>query len=149
MDRYVLTFGVIPQNNQADFIYCGDEESSQTVELNFELLESKLVGLDNDFNYPCTNNLLWDPESVFYAALSTFMTNFGILMEPKLIYAAYSLVNDEPDEGLNTFEIIDSSAGVFSNKDQQYNGKLFLRQYFEEEGEIYDEKICISIKKNK
>ena len=33
--------------------------------------------------------------------------------------------------------------------DQQYNGKLFLRQYFEEEGEIYDEKICISIKKNK
>jgi hypothetical protein len=24
-----------------------------------------------------------------------------------------------------------------------------LRQYFEGEGEIYDEKICISIKKNK
>jgi hypothetical protein len=149
MNRYVLTFGFILQNNQADFIYCGDKESSQTVELNFELLESKIIGLDNDFNYPCTNNLLWDSESVLYAALSTFMTNFGIIIEPKLIYAAYSLVNDEPDEGLNTFEIIDSSAGVFSNKDQQYNGKFFLRQYFEEEGEIYDEKICISIKKNK
>ena len=29
------------------------------------------------------------------------------------------------------------------NENQEYNGKVFLRYYFEDEGEIYDEKACV------
>ena len=148
MERYVLTFGRIPKNNKADLIYCGDAESSETIELNFELLESDFKGLDNNFNHPCNNSLLWDPESELFKALSKFMSTFNIIVDSQLISNAYCVVNDEPDELSNSFEIIDSNAGIFSNKNQQHNGKLFVRQYFEEDGEIYNEKIFLSLNNN-
>ena len=47
------------------------------------------------------------------------------------------------DDYSSSFEIIDSTAGVFINDNQEHNGKIFLRHYFEEEGEIYDEKVCV------
>jgi hypothetical protein len=38
--------------------------------------------------------------------------------------------------------------GIFNNTDRQHNGKLFLSQYFEEDGEIYNEKIFLSLNNN-
>ena len=76
MERIVLTWGLIPNDNSSEMIYCGDEETSETTELNFE--------------------------------------------------------------------IIDSEAGVFMNDNKQHNGKVYLRYYFEEDEEIYDEKVCVA-----
>ncbi len=54
------------------------------------------------------------------------------------------LANDEPDHYSSTFEIIDSEAGVFKNIIQQHNVKVFLRYYFEEENEMFDEVVCVA-----
>ncbi|MBL6869927.1 MAG: hypothetical protein ISQ99_07625, partial [Flavobacteriales bacterium] len=48
------------------------------------------------------------------------------------------------DENSLSFEIIESEAGVFINNNQKYNGKIYMRYYFEEEGEIYDEQVCVT-----
>lgn len=47
------------------------------------------------------------------------------------------------DEHSSSFKIIDSEAGVFMNDNKQHNGKVYLRYYFEEDEEIYDEKVCV------
>jgi hypothetical protein len=52
-------------------------------------------------------------------------------------------MNDEPDEYSRTFKIIHSEAGVFMNNKQEHNGKVFLRYYLEEDGEIYEEHVCV------
>jgi hypothetical protein len=36
MERIVLTIGYVPEDNSLDIIYCGDSDSSGTMELNFE-----------------------------------------------------------------------------------------------------------------
>ena len=66
-----------------------------------------------------------------------------ISIAPSIIYGGYLLANDEPDH-YSTFEIIDSEACVFKNIIQQHNGKVFLRYYFEEENEMFDEVVCVA-----
>ena len=86
---------------------------------------------------------LWDPDSNLYSTLSKHLEiAFSVSLKPNEIYDAYCLVNDEPNEGVN-FSEIESSAGIFLNTNKKYNNKIFLRYYFEEEGEIYDEKVCV------
>ena len=38
MERIVLTIGYVPEDNSLDIIYCGDSDSSGTMELNFEVV---------------------------------------------------------------------------------------------------------------
>ena len=67
-----------------------------------------------------------------------------IAISPSQIYGGYILVNDEPYDYSSIFEIIDSEAGVFMNNMQEHNSKIFLRFYFEEDGEIYEEIVCVA-----
>jgi len=139
-----MTWGFIPSECESETIFCGDEETSGTIELNFEIIGDTCKGIDNDFNVELESNELWDPGSELYYAISVYLSAaFDKTVMPSLIYGAYALVNDEPDDYSSSFEIIDSTAGVFINKGQILNGKVFLRHYFEEEDEIYDEKVCI------
>ena len=139
-----MTWGFIPSECVSETIFCGDEETSGTIELNFEIIGDTCKGIDNDFNVKLESNELWDPGSELYYAISVYLSAaFDKTVMPSLIYGAYALVNDEPDDYSSSFEIIDSTAGVFINKGQILNGKVFLRHYFEEEDEIYDEKVCI------
>ena len=144
MERIVMTWGFIPEEIVSETIYCGDGETSGTIELNFEIIGDTCKGIDNDFNVKFDNSELWDPNSELYNSMSVYISaTFDNNVIPSLIYGAYVLVNDEPDDYSLSFEIIDSEAGVFMNTNQQYNGKIFLRYYFEEEDEIYDEKVCV------
>ena len=144
MERIVMTWGFIPSECVSETIFCGDEETSGTIELNFEIIGDTCKGIDNDFNVELESNELWDPGSELYYAISVYLSAaFDKTVMPSLIYGAYALVNDEPDDYSSSFEIIDSTAGVFINEGQILNGKVFLRHYFEEEDEIYDEKVCI------
>lgn len=139
-----MTWGFIPAECVSETIFCGDAETSGTIELNFEVIGDTCKGIDNDFNVEFENSELWDPGSMLYNAISVYLSaEFEKTVMPSLIYGAYALVNDEPDDYSSSFEIIDSTAGVFINEGQILNGKVFLRHYFEEEDEIYDEKVCI------
>jgi len=144
MERIVLTWGFIPKDNVTETIYCGDAETSGTIELNFEFIGEAFKGIDNDLKIEFVGNEMWDPGSQLYYAISVYLSaTFDKTVMPSLIYGAYALVNDEPDDYSSSFEIIESEAGVFMNEKQEHNGKVFLRYYFEEEGEIYDEKVCV------
>lgn len=139
-----MTWGFIPSECVSETIFCGDEETSGTIELNFEIIGDTCKGIDNDFNVELESNELWDPGSELYYAISVYLSAaFDKTVMPSLIYGAYALVNDEPDDYSSSFEIIDSTAGVFINEGQILNGKVFLRHYFEEDDEIYDEKVCV------
>ena len=145
MERIVMTWGFIPEENTLDTIYCGDAETSGTTELNFEIIKDSCKGIDNDFNVKLENSELWNPDSPFYAAIASYLSGyFDITIVPSQIYGGYVLVNDEPDEYSSSFKIIASEAGVFMNNMQEHNGKIFLRYYFEEDGEIYEELVCVS-----
>ena len=144
MQRIVLTWGLIPNDNLSKMIYCGDQSTSQTEELNFEIIGDSCKGIDNDFDKHFSTNELWNPGSKIYDAISAFLSNFfGISISPELVYGGYVLLNDEADDHSSSFEIIDSEAGVFINDNKQHNGKVYLRYYFEESEEIYDEKVCV------
>ena len=144
MERIVLTWGLIPIDSSSETIYCGDSETSKTKELNFEIVGNSFKGIDNDFDYDISVNELWQSNSNLYLAISTYISEyFGESIAPEQIYAGYSFVNGEPDEHSLSFEIIESEAGVFINNNQKYNGKIYMRYYFEEEGGIYDEQVCV------
>jgi hypothetical protein len=144
MERIVMTWGIILRDNDTETIYCGDADSSGTKELNFEIIEDSCNGIDNDFNVKLDNSELWDSESTFYEAIASYLSTYlGIFISPSKIYGGYVLVNDEPDDYSSRFEIIDSKAGVFTNSNQEHNGKIFLRYYFEDDDEIYEEIVCV------
>jgi|TARA_B100000959_G_scaffold281367_1_gene345268 hypothetical protein len=144
MERRVMTWGFIPEDNKIETIYCGDAETSETKELNFEIIEDSCNGIDNDFKFKFDFRELWDSESSFYETISSYISTYlDMSISPSQIYGAYVLVNDEPDNFSSSFEIIDSEAGVFMNSNQEHNGKIFLRYYFEEDEEIYEEIVCV------
>jgi hypothetical protein len=144
MERIVLTIGYVPEDNNVDLIHCGDSDASLTMELNFEIIENTCLGIDNDFSVKIENSDLWDHNSSFYHSISTYLSNyFNVVLSPKQIYGSYALLNDEPNNHSLNSEIIDSEAGTFSNENQEHNGKIYFRHYFEEDGEIYDESVCV------
>ena len=141
-----MTWGFIPEGNTSETIYCGDAETCGTIELNFEFIGHVCKGIDNDLNVEFESNELWDPNSDIYNSISLYISSkFDMTIIPALIYGGYVLVNDEPDDYSSIFEIINSTAGVFKNNNKEHNGKVFLRYYFEEDEEIYDEKVCLVI----
>jgi len=145
MERIVLTWGLIPNDNSSEMIYCGDAETSETTELNFEIIGDAFKGIDTDFDENFSGKELWNPSSKLYVAISACLSKyFGNSISPELVYGGWVLVKDEPDEHSLSFEIIDSEAGVFMNDNKQHNGKVYLRYYFEEDEEIYDEKVCVA-----
>ena len=75
MERIVLTIGYVPQENNLNIIYCGDSDSSGTMELNFEIVENICSGIDNNFNVKIENSDLWDHNSSFYNSISTYLSN--------------------------------------------------------------------------
>ena len=144
MERIVLTWGLIPENNLHETIYCGDPETSGTKELNFEIIGDKYSGIDNDFYEKIVGNELWNVKSKLYTSLSIYLSNyFGIIVNAELIYGGYVFVSDEPDSYSQNFEFIESTGGVF-NLTNQHNRCIYLRYFFEEADVIYDEKVCVT-----
>jgi len=74
MERIVLTWGLIPNDNSSEMIYCGDAETSETTELNFEIIGDSFKGIDTDFNENFSGNELWNPSSKLYVAISACLS---------------------------------------------------------------------------
>ena len=70
-----MTWGFIPVENISETIYCGDAETSGTIELNFEVIGHVCKGIDNDFNVEFESNELWDPNSEIYNSISLFISS--------------------------------------------------------------------------
>ena len=78
------------------------------------------------------NRELCDSGSAFYEAISIYLYAYlEISISPSSIYGGYVLVNDESADCSLNFEVIDSESVVFENGNQEHNGKMFLRYYFE------------------
>lgn len=145
MDRLIITIGYISEKCELDSIFCGDNEQPDIYELNYELNDIGLLGLDNDFKAVCKNKDLWDPRSEFYQSFTSFTENFiGVKLPENILYEAYSFVNDEHIAGIQKFELIESDAGIIFNTSGSLNGKFYYRYYQEEEGEIIDEIVIVT-----
>jgi hypothetical protein len=146
MERIVLTFGYVPLGNVNSEIFCGDSDSSGTLEMNFELLEGDFLGIDNDLEIKMQGADIWNPESKLYDELSeTISTYFGFKVSQQFLFGAYSLLLEEPVEESEAFKFIESEAGIIDNLENFMVGKIYIRYYFEEDEEIFDEKVIISL----
>ena len=76
MDRIVITWGLIPNENLSETIYCGDAENSETMELSFEIIGDDCKGIDNDFNFDVSGNQLWKSNSKIYVAISKYLSKW-------------------------------------------------------------------------
>ena len=146
MDRIVLTYGYVPIDHKVEEIYCGDSETSETLELNFEIIEDYFLGIDNDFKLEIQGHDLWNHESIFYRKLSkTISDYFGFDFSEQFLFGGYSLLLDEPTEFSGKYEFVESEEGIVNNFNCSLNGKVFIRFYFEEDGDIFDEKVISTL----
>jgi hypothetical protein len=140
----IITIGLIPKNCDYKTIYCGDSESSGTVELNFKIENQQIIGLDNNLHLPFDGEV-FTPNSKHLKELSKFILNFGLKLSSNSIYNGFSLLLNKQDSFYQKFKIIESIGGTFNNNDFIYNGKIYLRMYFDNNGEISDEDVCLKL----
>lgn len=138
----IISIGLIPINSETEIIYCGDSETSNTIELNFKIENQKILGLDNNFSFSFIDDFL-TPNSNHLKELSKYISSFGIKISYNSIYNGFSLLDNLNDTFSQKFKILESTGGVFENSNLMYNGKIYLRKYIDKEGEIINENICI------
>ena len=140
----IISIGLIPINSDTEIIYCGDSETSNTIELNFKIENQKILGLDNNFSFSFIDDFL-TPNSNHLKELSKYISSLGIKISYNSIYNGFSLLDNLNDTFSQKFKILESTGGVFENSNLMYNGKIYLRKYIDEEGEIINENICIKL----
>ena len=142
--KKIISIGSIPEDSKTEIIYCGDSETSKTVELNFKIENQNIHGLDNEFSFSFVGEFI-TPNSNHLKELSKYISNFGLNISSNHIYNGFYLLNEKKDTFSQKFKIIESSGGVFENINQNYNGMIYFRKYLEQDGEIIDENICVKI----
>jgi len=139
-----ISIGWIPVDSKSQVIYCGDSETSHTIELNFKIVNQKIVGLDNDFSFSFQGDFI-TPNSDHLKELSNYISSYGLKISPNQIYNGLILLRDEKDFFSQKFRLVESVGGTFKNKDFVYNGKIYLRMYLEKDNEILRESICVKV----
>jgi len=139
-----ISIGSIPVYSKSQVIYCGDSETSHTIELNFKIVNQKIVGLDNDFSFSFQGDFI-TPNSDHLKELSNYISSYGLKISPNQIYNGLILLRDEKDFFSQKFRLVESVGGTFKNKDFVYNGKIYLRMYLEKDNEILRESICVKV----
>ena len=139
-----ISIGSIPVDSKSQVIYCGDSETSITIELNFKIENQNIVGLDNDFSFSFQGDFI-TPNSDHLKELSKYISSYGLKISPNQIYNGLILLRDEKDLFSQKFKLVESVGGTFKNKDFVYNGNLYLRMYLEKDGEILKETICVKV----
>ena len=140
----IISIGSIPVDSKSQVIYCGDSETSITIELNFKIENQNIVGLDNDFSFSFQGDFI-TPNSDHLKELSNYISSYGLKISPNQIYNGLILLRDEKDLFSQKFKLVESVGGTFKNKDFVYNGNLYLRMYLEKDGEILKETICVKV----
>jgi len=139
-----ISIGSIPVDSKSQVIYCGDSETSHTIEINFKIVNQKIVGLDNDFSFSFQGDFI-TPNSDHLKELSNYISSYGLKISPNQIYNGLILLRDEKDFFSQKFRLVESVGGTFNNKDFVYNGKIYLRMYLEKDNEILRESICVKV----
>jgi len=139
-----ISIGSIPVDSKSQVIYCGDSETSHTIELNFKIVNQKIVGLDNDFSFSFQGDFI-TPNSDHLKELSNYISSYGLKISPNQIYNGLILLRDEKDFFSQKFRLVESVGGTFNNKDFVYNGKIYLRMYLEKDNKILKETICVKV----
>lgn len=139
-----ISIGSIPVDSKSQVIYCGDSETSHTIELNFKIVNQKIVGLDNDFSFSFQGDFI-TPNSDHLKELSNYISSYGLKISPNQIYNGLILLRDEKDFFSQKFRLVESVGGTFKNKDFVYNGKIYLRMYLEKDNKILKETICVKV----
>jgi len=139
-----ISIGWIPVDSKSQVIYCGDSETSHTIELNFKIVNQKIVGLDNDFSFSFQGDFI-TPNSDHLKELSNYISSYGLKISPNQIYNGLILLRDEKDFFSQKFRLVESVGGTFKNKDFVYNGKIYLRMYLEKDNKILKETICVKV----
>jgi hypothetical protein len=142
--KKIISIGLIPLNSETETIYCGDSETSNTIELNFKIENQKILGLDNNFSFSFIGDFL-TPNSNHLKELSKFILSFGLKISSNSIYNGFSLLDNLNDTFSQKFKILESTAGVFENTNLIYNGKFFFRKFIDREGEIINENVCVKL----
>ncbi|MDC1391760.1 hypothetical protein N8334_00255 [Flavobacteriaceae bacterium] len=140
----IISIGLIPLDSETEIIYCGDSETSKTTELNFKIENQNILGLDNGFSFSFVGDFL-TPNSNQLKELSKYVSNFELNISFNSIYNGFSLLDDLQDTFSQKFKIIESKGGVFENMNLKYNGKFYFRKYFEHNGDIINENVCIKL----
>ena len=141
MDK-VITIGLIPTDCNRETIYCGDSSTSETIELNFRVLDKQIRGIDNTFVLHFMGEL-FTPNSQYLKEISKFISTHGIKLPHNSIYNGFSLLLNGLDSFSQKFRIVESIGGTFNNQVFKNNGKIYLRMYFDKNGEILRENVCI------
>ena len=142
--KKIISIGLIPLDSKSETIYCGDSNTSRTMELNFKIENQTISGLDNDFSFLFIGAFL-TPNSNHLKELSKYVSNFGLDISSNMIFNGFSLLDDLQETFSQRFKIIESAGGVFENMNLKYNGKFYFRKYFESDGEIINENICVKM----
>ena len=142
--KKIISIGSIPEDSKTEIIYCGDSETSNTIELNFKIENQKILGLDNNFSFSFIDDFL-TPNSNHLKELSKYISSFGIKIPYNSIYNGFYLLDEIKDTFSQKFKIVESSGGVFYNMNLEYNGMLYLRKYLEHDGKIINENVCVKI----
>ena len=91
--KKIISIGSIPEDSKTEIIYCGDSETSKTVELNFKIENQNIHGLDNEFSFsfvyrPDCLNLTSSFRRGFFFVPFTYEKNllFIICFHPDFMY---------------------------------------------------------------
>ena len=145
--KELLTFGYIEIGCAKESIRCGDLTMEGVSELSFEIAEDTLNGIGNAFSCNVGNSDLYEPYSAATSALAEFLSlELNLIINEQQLSGVYSLINDEPTEDSDGFDLIESRAGEFGNESGIHNGKIYLRHYWAEGDETYGE--CVGLSKD-
>jgi hypothetical protein len=154
MDRFLISFGYIPENCSSELISCGDPDSygskSEIVYYMPELGDNNLYDLYTDKVVAEVDNLFSTPSTVADFIAGEIKGAFNFDIAPEEICLSWAFFQEElfaEEIQDSKLELVESEFGEFSNENNAHNGKLFFRFIYEGgDGEIYQENMVLIAK---
>lgn len=154
MDRFVISFGYIPDTCSSELISCGNPDSygseSELVYYLPETGDNNLYDLYTDKVVAKVDTLFSTPSKAADFIASKVKESFDFNVAPDDICLSWSLFQEEifASELRNSkIEVVDSEFGELSNINHIHNGKLIFRFIYEDEdGEVSQESVVLIAK---
>jgi|APGre2960657468_1045069.scaffolds.fasta_scaffold241892_2 hypothetical protein len=140
-----ITFGVLKDSFSDDNIRIGDSAQNHKLEFTFKI-DDMINGIDNHLSLSLRNsNELYSRDCKEWTTIAEFLTrNFGKIVPVEWLHNSYVLLNDELGIEENVlFKEIDQNYGEISSLG--IKNKLYVRKIFDEDDDIIEERVCISI----
>ena len=142
-EKHILSFGCIPTDHPGGLVSCGTSikeitlHITETEVVNVELGESKPI-IDADF-FSLTWSMWRDIAQDWLSAVG----NAAQRIEGAQIARCWGVFLYEPLDDVEPIVVAEEEAGEFENHQGQYNGRYYVRYQFEEDNEIFGERVVI------